>query len=487
MLAEEKALKLTAKEWIFLLKRIMTVFASVIALALVAPMFIVELPLWCYQAIFYPSSALHALTRLLTIPFSAESLPVFAFSFGLILVLTSINEFFKLRATRKEREQPESIFDEYQPEIVQPIIAPIVAQQPRSLRIYLWTLAGCVSGALFVRLTVWSPAAFHHLPGIDGICTILAVLLGVVGFAVFIRYRPTYRADSQGLEYRVFWRSQHIPWHAIAGIFYLPVISANNSSRKGERYLITTPHASVTLDVPMQQIAQPRDEHERDVLAYPNALRSIAVMASQESGKPIRVRKQQVAQRTKLDLVTSIPLKQRLTQTTPEQLKACAWIMAVSAVVMLPLAPVCAYFWATASVIRYHSLSGYIDSYQSSTAQLTLMGDSRTYTLSIDTSGDNAFHPALPAAIPVGTPVTIWLAGSSSYPDAMQIGTKSTAIKYFDDFYINPVGHYYEDRLGFGILTILCLLLGVPCGVWARGLLRRARAMSRSDLTPVLG
>src|SRR6185437_4846768 len=111
MLAEEKALKLTAKEWIFLLKRIMTVFASVIALALVAPMFIVELPLWCYQAIFYPSSALHALTRLLTIPFSAESLPVFAFSFGLILVLTSINEFFKLRATRKEREQPESIFD----------------------------------------------------------------------------------------------------------------------------------------------------------------------------------------------------------------------------------------------------------------------------------------------------------------------------------------------------------------------------------------
>jgi hypothetical protein len=104
-----------------------------------------------------------------------------------------------------------------------------------------------------------------------------------------------------------------------------------------------------------------------------------------------------------------------------------------------------AFIALTAHLAHYQPITGTLASYSVANNNLRLAGQPTTYQL----YSARDFHPALPAQLPSGTQVTIWVLPGYTDIDALQILDPTGAVQaqYTDDFFDRPAFHLQQDRL----------------------------------------
>src|SRR5215469_11751885 len=112
-----------------------------------------------------------------------------------------------------------------------------------------------------------------------------------------------------------------------------------------------------------------------------------------------------------------------------------------------------AFIALNARLARYQPVTGTLASYSSADNTLRLAGQPTTYQF----YNVGEFHPALPAQLPSGTQVTIWVLPGYSGIDALQILDPRGAVQaqYTDDFFDRPEFHLQQARFFGGLFVVV--------------------------------
>lgn len=112
--------------------------------------------------------------------------------------------------------------------------------------------------------------------------------------------------------------------------------------------------------------------------------------------------------------------------------------------------------------LHFHPITGKLASDSGADMAVRLVGDTTTYVF----ESNFTFTPPLPAHLPSGTTVKIWIDGHNPHIDALQIIGQGDTLGtiYADDIYLHPKAQERETFAAGVFLTtfgVMCALLGL--------------------------